>query len=144
MKIFTIGFTKSTAKDFFGRLNTAGVKHVYDTRLNRTSQLSGFAKQKDLDFFLSQIGGINYSVDALLAPTADILSAFRKNEIGWGEYERRYLELLSSRRVEQHFDMDKMHEGCLLCSEATPEHCHRRLAANYLAQARTDVEIVHL
>ncbi|WP_113913525.1 DUF488 family protein [Roseovarius dicentrarchi] len=144
MKIFTIGFTKSTAKDFFGRLNTAGVKHVYDTRLNRTSQLSGFAKQKDLDFFLSQIGGINYSVDALLAPTADILSAFRKNEIGWGEYERRYLELLSSRRVEQHFDMDQMHEGCLLCSEATPEHCHRRLAANYLAQARTDVEIVHL
>ncbi|PUB13716.1 DUF488 domain-containing protein [Yoonia sediminilitoris] len=144
MKIYTIGFTKSTARDFFGRLNTAGVKHVYDTRLNRTSQLSGFAKQKDLDFFLSKIGGINYSVDALLAPTADILSAFRKNEISWVEYERRYLDLLSSRKVEKHFDIDQMHEGCLLCSEATPEHCHRRLAANYLAQARTDVEIVHL
>jgi uncharacterized protein (DUF488 family) len=144
MKLYTIGFTKSSAKDFFGRLSKARVKHVYDTRLNRTSQLSGFAKQNDLKFFLSNIGDIEYSVDALLAPTADILSAFRKNQISWQEYERRYLDLLAARRVESHFDLDSMHEGCLLCSEATPDHCHRRLAANYLAEAREDVEIVHL
>ncbi len=144
MKLFTIGFTKSTAKHFFGRLDTAGVKRIYDTRLNRTSQLSGFAKQNDLSFFLSQVSNIEYSVDALLAPTADILSACRKKEIGWDEYERRYLDLMSARRIEQHFDLDQMHEGCLLCSEASPEHCHRRLAANYLAQARADVEVVHL
>jgi len=144
MKLFTIGFTKSSAEHFFARLSNAGVKQVHDTRLNRQSQLSGFAKQKDLKFLLAQVSSIEYSAHDLLAPTKDILSAFRKKEIGWSEYERRYLDLLSDRKVETMFNLDEMHEGCLLCSEATPEHCHRRLAANYLAQARTDVEIIHL
>ena len=144
MKLFTIGFTKSSAEHFFSRLSNAGVRRIHDTRLNRQSQLSGFAKQKDLKFLLAQISGIEYSVHDLLAPTKDILSAFRKKEISWSEYERRYLDLLSGRKVETILNLDEMHEGCLLCSEATPEHCHRRLAANYLAQARSDVEIIHL
>jgi hypothetical protein len=81
VKLFTIGFTKSKAREFFGRLETSGVRHVYDTRLNRVSQLAGFAKQDDLSFFLSRIGEIEYSVEALLAPTADMLDAYRKKAI---------------------------------------------------------------
>lgn len=144
MKLFTIGFTKSSAEHFFSRLTNAGVRRVHDTRLNRQSQLSGFAKQNDLKFLLSQVSSIEYSIDELLAPTKDVLSAFRKKEISWNEYERRYLDMLSDRKVEKKLNLEEMHEGCLLCSEATPEHCHRRLAANYLAQSRSDVEIIHL
>jgi uncharacterized protein (DUF488 family) len=144
MKLYTIGFTKSKARDFFARLQRAGVRQVYDTRLNRVSQLSGFAKQDDLSFFLSEIADIKYSVSELLAPTSDILDAYRKKEMGWTEYERRYLDLLNARKVEDRIDLDKLHEGCLLCSEATPDRCHRRLAANYLSEAASGLEIIHL
>lgn len=144
VRLYTIGFTKSRARDFFGRLQGAGVRHVYDTRLNRVSQLAGFAKEEDQRFFLSSVSGIAYSVSELLAPTADMLQAYRKKEMAWPEYERRYLDLLSAREVEKRLDLETLHDGCLLCSEATPERCHRRLAANYLAEASQGVEIVHL
>lgn len=144
MKLFTIGFTKSKAREFFGRLEKSGVSHVYDTRLNRVSQLAGFAKQDDLAFFLSRIGEIEYSVESLLAPTADMLNAYRKKEMLWPEYERRYLELLDARKVEKRIDLSSLNNVCLLCSEATPEHCHRRLAADYLAKSVAGLEIVHL
>ena len=144
MKLFTIGFTKSKAADFFARLDRAGVRHVHDTRLNRVSQLAGFAKQDDLRFFLGRIANINYSVEPLLAPTADILDAYRKKELGWDEYARRYLALLDARKVEHRLVVADLADACLLCSEATPEHCHRRLAADYLALSTTGVEIVHL
>ncbi|USU13580.1 DUF488 domain-containing protein [Sphingomonadaceae bacterium OTU29THOMA1] len=144
MKLFTIGFTKSKAAHFFGRLEHAGVTRVHDTRLNRVSQLAGFAKQDDLSFFLERIGGIGYQVEALLAPTADILDAYRRKEIGWDEYARRYLDLLAARQIEHRIAFHDLDRTCLLCSEATPDHCHRRLAADYLAQAVGGLDIVHL
>lgn len=144
MKLFTIGFTKSKAIKFFDRLERAGVRHVIDTRLNRSSQLSGFAKEDDLRFFLQRIGGIDYSVERLLAPTAEMLDAYRKKDIGWNEYARRYLDLLSSRKVEQQLAAMPLDHSCLLCSEATPEHCHRRLAADYLSETNAGLQIIHL
>ncbi len=144
MKLFTIGFTKSNAANFFGRLQRAGVRQVRDTRLNRISQLAGFAKQDDLDFFLGRIGNIAYSVEALLAPTPDILDAYRKKQIGWDEYAQRYMSLLDARKIEKRIKLDDLDHHCLLCSEATPDHCHRTLAANYLSECVPDLEIVHL
>jgi len=58
MKIFTIGFTKKSAEEFFTLLKDAGVRRVIDIRLNNTSQLAGFAKARDLEYFLKAILGI--------------------------------------------------------------------------------------
>ena len=144
MKLFTIGFTKSKASQFFGRLDRAGVRRVIDTRLNRTSQLSGFAKEDDLRYFLKEVSKIDYSTEKLLAPTSDMLEAYRKKEMGWPEYARRYLELISNRQVEKKVGTDSLDHVCLLCSEATPEHCHRRLAAEYLADTVPGLSVQHL
>ncbi len=144
MKLYTIGFTKTSAERFFKRLQGAGVKKVVDTRLHRDSQLAGFAKQSDLPFFLSNISKIEYGVTELLAPTADILDAYRKKRIKWAEYEKLYGELLAARHVEAQLAPHALDHCCLLCSEATPEHCHRRLAAEYLARAWGPIEIIHL
>ena len=144
MKIFTIGFTKTNANRFFERLEIAGVKQVIDTRLNRSSQLSGFAKEDDLRFFLDRVSRIKYSVEKILAPTPEILDAYRKKEMGWTEYARRYLDLLEGRKVTQKLLNMELDHSCLLCSEATPEHCHRRLAAEYLSAAASDIKVVHL
>lgn len=144
MKIFTIGFTKSTAENFFGRLARSGAKRVVDVRLNNVSQLAGFAKQKDLKFFLQEICGMEYVHLPALAPTKDILDEFKKNKGDWGVYERKFLDLMRKREIEKRLDPAVISDGCMLCSEDKPHHCHRRLVAEYLKEQWGLLEIKHL
>lgn len=144
VKVFTIGFTKKTAEAFFTRLIRAGVKRVIDIRLNNVSQLAGFAKRDDLRYFLRAIGGIDYLHRPDLAPTQQILDAFKKSKGGWSVYERDFLALLSARKVEGEITPELLHEACLLCSEEKPVQCHRGLVAEYLRSKWSNVEILHL
>lgn len=130
--ITTIGFTKSDAERFFERLLSARVRKVVDVRLHNTSQLAGFAKSQDLAYFLNKLGGIQYVHQPLLAPTDDILKAYKKEKGDWSAYEKRFLALMSARRIEDRLRPDMFEDACLLCSEATPHHCHRRLVVEYL------------
>lgn len=143
MKIFTIGFTKKSAEQFFNRLKQPGLVRVVDTRLNNTSQLAGFTKKRDLEFFLHEICKLGYVHLPELAPTQEILDAYKASG-EWSNYERHFLSLMAERRIEDQVDKSILDGGCLLCSEATPEHCHRRLVAEYLRRKWGDVEIVHL
>jgi uncharacterized protein (DUF488 family) len=144
VKVFTIGFTKKKAEAFFTRLIRAGVKRVIDIRLNNISQLAGFAKRDDLRYFLQAIGRIDYTHRPDLAPTQEILDAFKKNKGSWPAYERDFLALLSARGVEKAITPDLLHEACLLCSEEKPAECHRRLVAEYLQSKWGNVTIAHL
>ncbi|HEX6456637.1 MAG TPA: DUF488 domain-containing protein [Solirubrobacterales bacterium] len=146
MEIFTIGFTRTTAEHFFDRLKSNGIERLLDVRLNNKSQLAGFAKRNDLAYFLRELVGAEYEHAPLLAPTQDILYDFKKRkEMSWLEYEERFLALLRERGVEHQLTPEKFSKRTvLLCSEDTPEHCHRRLVAEYLQRHWGDVEIVHL
>jgi uncharacterized protein (DUF488 family) len=144
MKVFTIGFTKKTAEQFFTRLRQAEVARLVDIRLNNVSQLAGFAKRDDLRFFLREICGIDYVHITELAPTQDILDEYKKNGGDWAAYQREFLDLMAQRKVEETVPKAIIDGGCLLCSEATPEYCHRRLVAEYLRDRWDGVEIVHL
>ena len=144
IKLFTIGFTGKSAETFFNLLKDASVKKIVDTRINNASQLSGFAKGSDLKFFAKEIGGISYEHQLDFAPTKDLLSKYRDKQITWAEYEAEYLNLLDMRKISQKIDIEKLHENCLLCSEHTPEKCHRRLLAEYLSKSRNDIQIIHL
>lgn len=144
MKIYTIGFTKTSAESFFTRIQKAGVKKLIDVRLNNVSQLAGFAKKNDLRYFLKTICGIEYAHRPELAPTQEMLEAYKKEGGQWADYEKRFLELMASRRVEQIIPRDAVDEACLLCSEDKPHHCHRRLVAEYLKDKWIDLEIAHL
>lgn len=130
--VTTIGFTKTNAKGFFDRLVSAGVKVLYDVRLHNTSQLSGFAKADDLAFFLEKIGNIRYQHQPLLAPTDPMLKAFKRGKGDWGEYQQKFLSLMAERKIEERFNPSLFDGACLLCSEATPHYCHRRLVCEYL------------
>ncbi len=144
MKIFTIGFTKKSAETFFTELKTAGVKRLIDVRLNNVSQLAGFTKKEDLRYFTKAICGIEYIHVPSLAPTAAILDPYKKHKGDWSVYEKQFLELMRSRRIEETLSPEILDGGCLLCSEETPHHCHRRLVAEYLKDKWQDVEIEHL
>jgi len=130
--VTTIGFTKTTAERFFARIKGAGVKKVIDVRLHNTSQLAGFAKADDLSYFLKEICGADYVHQPLLAPTDDILKAFKRDKGDWGVYQSVFLDLMGQRKIEERLRPDMFQGGCLLCSEDTPHRCHRRLVCEYL------------
>lgn len=144
MKLYTIGFTKKSAEKFFTLLKNSGARRLADVRLNNTSQLAGFAKRDDLEYFVRAICGIDYVHVPDLAPTQDILDAFKKHKGDWRLYEREFLSLMAGRKVEDTVPREALDGACLLCSEETPEHCHRRLVAEYLNGKWGGVEVVHL
>lgn len=144
MKIYTIGFAKKSAKDFFRLLMDTGTETLIDTRLNNVSQLAGFTKRDDLEYFLSGLSGIKYRHELLLAPSKLCLKSYRNGDMSWAEYEDQYIRLLRKRRVEEVLNPVDFDHSVLLCSEATPTQCHRRLAASYLAEAWHETEVVHL
>ena len=144
MKVYTIGFTKKSAEEFFTRLNQPGLVRVLDVRLNNVSQLAGFTKRDDLPFFLREINGIEYEHLPELAPNKEIFNAYRNKDIDWVTYERKFGALMVARRIESVVARDLVDGGCLLCSEPSPERCHRRLVAEYLSDCWGDLGIEHL
>jgi uncharacterized protein (DUF488 family) len=133
VQLFTIGFTKKSATEFFGLLTDAGVKRVVDVRLNNVSQLAGFTKKDDLAYFLDAVAGIDYLHAPMLAPDQELIDDYRKNGIGYDAFATRFTALLKSRKVEK-LPEAKLRDGdCLLCSEPAASECHRSVVASYLA-----------
>ncbi|QDT65272.1 hypothetical protein V22_25190 [Calycomorphotria hydatis] len=144
IETFTIGFTKKSAEDFFGKLQEAGVKRLLDVRLNNSSQLAGFAKRDDLRFFLKELADIEYEHVPELAPTKEILDAYKKHGGDWNVYEREFMELMAKRAIEKQLPYELVQSACLLCSEHSPEHCHRRLVVEYLDKHWNGVSATHI
>jgi uncharacterized protein (DUF488 family) len=142
--LYTIGFTQTGARAFFSSLRQAGVRVLIDTRLNNKSQLAGFAKQADLDYFTRELLGAQYRHEPLLAPTRELLGDYRQGKSGWEAYAGKYLDLIAARRIERAFSRADLDGACLLCSEHLPHHCHRRLAAEYLQSHGRALEVRHL
>jgi uncharacterized protein (DUF488 family) len=145
MEVYSIGFTQKTAEQFFGLLKGAGIRRLLDVRLNNVSQLAGFAKRQDLPFFLKEICRAEYVHEPLLAPTQEMLDAYKKEKGSWPEYESKFLALLAERRIEEAIDRSLFSvPTVLLCSEPTPEQCHRRLVLEYLSEKWQDLQAIHL
>jgi uncharacterized protein (DUF488 family) len=144
MILYTIGFTKKNAEEFFTLLKQPGLVRLLDIRLKNVSQFAGFTKRDDLRFFLKEINGIDYLHMTELAPTKDILDASKKNKDDWATYERQFLALMKERKIADTVEKSVIDGGCLLCTEATPEHCHRRLVAEHLRSRWGNLEIRHL
>jgi uncharacterized protein (DUF488 family) len=145
MATFTIGFTKTSAEDFFARLQRAGVRQVVDVRLRNSSQLAGFAKAADLAFFLRSVANISYTHAPELAPDAALFRDYRKDGLAWEAFEPRFMDILAARKIEDHLSPDDLENACLLCSEDTPHHCHRRLVVEYLEDRwRRSLNVEHL
>ena len=144
--LFTIGFTKKTAEQFFNLLYSKHVRRLIDVRLSNNTQLAGFAKGCDLKFFLETFYGISYEHDLLFAPTKSLFNRYRAQKMTWAEYAEQFDEIMDERDVVKHiqnleYDIDR---ACLLCSEESARNCHRRLVAELIRDTLDDVEIIHL
>jgi uncharacterized protein (DUF488 family) len=145
IQLYTIGFTQKTAEQFFGLLQDNGVHVLVDTRLKPDTQLSGFAKKRDLPYLLKHLIDCDYRYEPLMCPTDELLNGYRDDH-SWPNYERDFKHLLETRNLIAHLDKAwwAAHPACLLCSEHEPEHCHRRLVAEYMKTHWPEVEIHHL
>lgn len=144
VRVCTIGFTRKPARHFFQLLRESGASRLVDVRLNNSSQLAGFTKRDDLEYFLAELCAMDYVHEPRLAPTKQLLDAYKKRAMTWEEYERSFLGLMSARGIEQTLDRELLEDAVLLCSEPAARHCHRRLVAEYLADHWGDMQIVHL
>lgn len=143
--LYTIGFTKKSAEQFFRLVTTHAVRKIVDVRINNAGQLAGFTKGSDLQFFLRQIGNIDYEHIVDFAPTKELLSDYRNEKVSWYDYTRIYNALLDQRFISARYKVENFDGCCFLCSEETPDHCHRRLLAEYLKkQDPKNVRIIHL
>lgn len=145
MKTFTIGFTQKTAKHFFSVIKKNNISRVVDVRLNTTSQLAGFAKKNDLDYFLKELCQADYIHIPDLTPTKSMLDAYKNKAITWDNYADKFTNLMVQRHIERTINKSILDNGCLLCSEHEPHQCHRRLVVEYLNKNwDSSLEVVHL
>lgn len=143
--LYTVGFTKKSAEQFFNLLRDNQVKQLVDVRISNGSQLSGFAKGKDLEFFVKEICHIPYDHITDFAPTKELLDKWHKQKVTWQEYEDIYTAMLKDRDILRKYGIRQFDRACFLCSEATAENCHRRLLAEYMKNhSAEEVTIVHL
>lgn len=143
--LYTIGFTKKSAERFFTLIKENGVKRLIDVRISNNSQLAGFAKGKDLAFFTKEICSIPYQYIVDFAPTKELLDQWHKQEVDWEDYVKIYNDLLKNRNILHKYDVKQFDKACFLCSEETPENCHRRLLVEYLQRhSNEEISIRHL
>ena len=143
--LYTIGFTKKSAEKFFELLKSNGVKQLVDIRISNNSQLAGFAKGKDLAYFVKQICGINYQHVLDFAPTKELLDRWHKQTVTWEEYIDEYTAMLKARDIIKKYGVKQFDGACFLCSEETADICHRRLLAEYMRDhSAEEVRIIHL
>lgn len=146
MNLYTIGFTQKSAKEFFDLIKSHNIDLLIDIRLNNVSQLAGFAKGKDLEFFLKEICNCKYAHDDVFSPTKELLDNYRAKKVSWYEYEEVFAKIMVDRQIENRFK--NLYNGCenvcLLCTEPNAEKCHRRLVAEYLQEHLNNIEVSHI
>ena len=139
-KIFTIGFSGKKPEVFLDVLNATRISCVWDIRQWRLSTYVPYYNGDNL----ANVLGNRYEYHPEFAPTADILARYKDKKITWSEYEKKYRELLQKRNPLQNCNISKLDRICLLCTEKAAIQCHRRLAAEYIAEILPDIEITHL
>lgn len=146
MKLYTMGFTQKTAECFFGLIREYDISMLVDIRLNNRSQLAGFTKGDDLQYFLRELCHCAYSHRQDFAPTKELLDDYKKGRISWDDYVSRYIPMMDSNHAVDNFmhDFGEYEHVLLLCSEPTPEHCHRRLLAEMITGIYSEIELMHI
>ncbi len=125
-------------------LRESGAERVVDIRLNNVNQLTGFTKKSDLPFFLREICGMDYVHLPTLAPSKEVFDGLKKHHKNWDRYEGEFMALMQERRIEEMDLESTLDNACLLCTEDSPDHCHRRLVLEYLQRHWGKMEVIHL
>ncbi len=133
--------SRKSAEEFFNKINENEIELVLDVRLHNHSQLLGFTKGTDLEYFLDKISSCKYVHDEIFCQTEKVLNEYRKKIITWEDFEKSYSELIEKRDMISLFNQKygSFNNVLILCSGKSPETCHGRLLAKKLANKPEDL-----
>ncbi len=125
-KVYTLSAYEISAKDFFERVAAENTDLVLDVRLKNGSQLCGFTKQKDLEFFVPRLTGARYLHELAFAPTKGLLDLYTKKQLDWRRYREEYRILLEQREaLPRYFQLyGSLPCVCLLGTETKKRRSH--------------------
>jgi len=144
MEVYTAGFTKWLAKDFFNLLENLKINKLIDIRLRPNSQLSGFTRGVNFSYFLENLSNVKYEHQIKLAPTKELLNKRRNEGLNWQDFESEYVKLLDKDILNYCLNEISNQNILFLCSETEPQFCHRRILTDKLCSFNPNLEIVHL
>lgn len=147
MMIYTIGSNRKSAETFFELLRRNDVRFLLDIRLRNSSQLAGFAKGNDLEYFTGRILGIGYRHDVRFAPDEGLFEVRKSKGLNMEQFALKFWETLEERDMKQVL-LDEyagvMDGICLMCSEEDHRECHRSVVAGYISDVFGGTEVVNL
>lgn len=141
MKLRTIGYEAATQNAVIACLKNAGVEVLIDVRAIASSRRAGFSKTV-LAASLAEAGIDYVHLRGLGTPKAG-RQAVRAGHVA--EMERIYAAHLAEPEAQlqlaEALGIATDRPSALLCYEADPAHCHRRIVAGRLTEAaRFEVE----
>ncbi len=143
-RLFTIGYEKLLPPELVNELELAGVQRLIDVRHRPQSRRPGMSKTRLGELLLDH--GIAYEHRRALGTPPDIRWLFRHHREAEGrEAFRAHVEATASGELDAlAAELDRAPPTALMCLEADPGGCHRRVVAEQLRLRRPELEVVDL
>ena len=141
LTVWTIGYERLLPPELVNELREARVERVIDVRFRPQSRRPGMSKTR-----LSQLlgdHGIAYEHRRALGTPIDIRGLFRSGHLE--QARAAYRARVSGAELDAlAAELDRGPRTALLCLEANPAGCHRRVIAEMLAERRPGLVVVDL
>ncbi len=142
--LFTIGYEDLPPAMLVAELQAAGVRRLIDVRFRPQSRRAGMSKTKLGEFLFAH--GITYEHRRSLGTPPEIRVHFHAGRTAEGRKSfAAYVEATASEELDElAAALDTDPPTALMCLEADPATCHRRVVAEALRARRPDLEVVDL
>ena len=142
--IWTIGYEKLLPPALVAELQAAGVRRVIDVRFRPQSRRPGMSKTR-LGALLDE-HGIAYEHRRELGTPADMRWLFRTGRLDEARAAyRAHVQANTPEAIDElAAELDGAPPTALLCLEADPAGCHRRVITEALRERRPELRVVDL
>lgn len=142
--LYTIGYEKLLAPELVAELEHAGVQRVIDVRFRPQSRRPGMSKTRLAERLADH--RIAYEHRRELGTPADIRPLFHQGRLEQAAAAyHAHVEANAPHALDAlAAELDAAPPTALLCLEADPAGCHRRVIADALRRRRADLVVVDL
>jgi uncharacterized protein (DUF488 family) len=143
-RLFTIGYERLLPPELVNELLVAGVERLIDVRYRPQSRRPGMSKTRLAELLGDH--GIAYLHRRELGTPPDVRWFFKHGRAQEGrERFRAHIEATAAAGLDAlAAELDHAPPTVLMCLEAEPAVCHRRVLAEQLVRRRADLEVVDL
>jgi uncharacterized protein (DUF488 family) len=143
-RIWTIGYERLRPEALVAELEAAGVRRVIDVRYRPQSRRPGMSKTRLGERLADH--RIVYEHRRALGTPADLRWLFKNGRVDEGRAAyREHVEDHAAAELDAlAAELDDAPPTALLCLEADPAVCHRRVLVEALARRRRDLVVVDL